>query len=538
MVDFGTATTFDAITAKGEYLGGAIAPGIGIAAEALLTRTAKLPPVDLRLPPSVIGRNTVHAIQSGLVYGYIAMMEGMVARYRAELGEGMKVIATGGLAEIDRQRDESDPDHRSLAHPGRPAHPLGAQQVNMPNPLKDKTILLGVSGSIAAYKAAELASRLTQAGARVDVILTQAATQFITPLTFQSVTGRKAFTDTDLWGGEGHVTHIALGRAADLLLIAPATANTLARLAHGLADNLLSVSALAAHCPLLLAPAMDAGMYSHPATQANVEILRSRGATLIGPAAGHLASGLVGVGRMVEPAEIVDQARLVLARSGPLAGRKVVVTAGGTREAIDPVREIANRSSGKQGFALAQAALDAGAQVTLVSAPAPLPTPSGARRRDVRTAAEMLSAVLDEVQDADALLMAAAVADFRPSRAADHKLKKAGGVPQIHLEETEDILAAVSRQRQEKGSPRVTVGFAAESQDLLENARAKLRNKGLELIVANDISATDAGFEADTNRVTLLFADGSQKDLPLLSKAEVAEAVIEQVVRLLKQLSA
>ena len=264
----------------------------------------------------------------------------------------------------------------------------------MKTPLSEKRILLGVTGSIAAYKAAELASKLAQAGAQVDVLLTQAALQFITPLTFQSVTGRRAFCDADLWGSEGHVQHIGLGKAADLLVIAPASANTLAKLAHGLADNLLSVTALAAACPLLVAPAMDGGMFTHPATQANLEILRQRGAIVVGPAQGHLASGLTGVGRMVEPFELLGHIRLALGRSGALAGRKVVVTAGGTHEPIDPVRAITNRSSGKQGFALAQAALDLGAQVTLIAGPVSLSTPQGAERVDVQTAEEMLQAVL------------------------------------------------------------------------------------------------------------------------------------------------
>ena len=239
----------------------------------------------------------------------------------------------------------------------------------MPNPIAGKNILLGITGSIAAYKAADLASKLTQAGAAVDVILTPAALKFITPLTFQSVTMRKAYTDDDLWGGEGHVRHIGLGMAGDLLVIAPASANTMAKLAHGIADNLLTVTALAARCPLMLAPAMDGGMFSNPATQANLEILRQRGCIIAGPAEGRMASGLVGLGRMVEPAELLGHIRLALGRGGPLSQQRVLVTAGGTQEPIDPVRSITNRSSGKQGYALAQAALDAGAEVTLVHAP-------------------------------------------------------------------------------------------------------------------------------------------------------------------------
>jgi len=397
------------------------------------------------------------------------------------------------------------------------------------NPIKDKRILLGVTGSIAAYKGVDLASKLHQAGAIVDVVLTDGAQHFVTPLTFQSVTGRKAYVDADLWGGEGHVTHIGLGHAANLVLIAPASANTMAKLAHGIGDNLLSVATLAATCPLVLAPAMDAGMYSHPATQHNVEILRQRGAIFIGPAAGHLASGLVGLGRFVEPTEIVSQLRWILGRAGPLAGRKVVVTAGGTQEPIDPVRVITNRSSGRQGYAIAQAALDAGANVVLISTPTYLDVPAGVRLVSATTAAEMMEAVLIEARDADALIMAAAVADFRPERLSPQKIKKDTGVSEIRLEPTPDILARVAQFRASSGMPKRVIGFAAESQDLLENAQAKLTNKRLDLIVANNIAASDAGFEVDTNRVTLLYADGQQRELPLQKKSEVAETLIEQL---------
>jgi len=400
----------------------------------------------------------------------------------------------------------------------------------MPNPIANKNILLGVTGSIAAYKAADLASKLTQAGARVDVILTQSALEFVTPLTFQSVTGRKAYADADLWGGEGHVTHIGLGHAGDLLLIAPASANTLAKLAHGIGDNLLSVTALAATCPLVIAPAMDGGMYAHAATQANVETLRRRGATFIGPAAGHLASGLVGVGRMSEPLEIVAQVRWLLAQGGPLAGKKVVVTAGGTQEPIDPVRLITNRSSGKQGFALAQAALDAGADVVLISAPTGLTAPAGARVVTVQTAAQMQQAVLEETARADLLCMAAAVADFRPAQAAGQKIKKEAGVPLIQLEPTDDILAAVAVRKAQTGYPCRVIGFAAESQQVLENARHKLEKKRLDMIAANDITAADAGFDVDTNRVMLITASGEPERLELMSKAEVAEAIIQRAM--------
>jgi phosphopantothenoylcysteine decarboxylase / phosphopantothenate---cysteine ligase len=403
----------------------------------------------------------------------------------------------------------------------------------MPTILKDKNLLLGVTGSIAAYKAADLASKLAQEGSHVDVILTQSALQFITPLTFQSVTGRRAFTDEDLWGREGHVRHIGLGKAADLLVIAPLSANTMAKLAHGIADNLLTVTALAARCPLLLAPAMDGGMFAHPATQANLETLQQRGAIVVGPAEGHLASGLSGVGRMVEPQELLGQIRLALSKGGPLQDRNVVVTAGGTEEPIDPVRAITNRSSGKQGFAVAQAALDRGAQVTLIAANTQLPTPAGARRVDVRTSEEMLAAVLEAVSQADILIMAAAVSDFRAANPSGEKIKREKGIPQVELERTLDILAAVAAQRSSSSTPRIVVGFAAESQDLRQNALAKLHAKKLDLIVANDITASDAGFAVDTNRVTLLDAGGGEEDLPLMSKADIAENLLERIVAML-----
>lgn len=392
-------------------------------------------------------------------------------------------------------------------------------------------ILLGVSGSIAAYKAAELASRLTQAGAHVDVILTPAAERFIAPLTFASLTGRKAFTDADLWGGEAHVLHVGLAHTADLLVIAPCTANTMARIAHGIADDLLTVTALAAPCPLLLAPAMDGDMYAHPATQENVRVLRERGVTFAGPAEGRLASGLIGAGRMLEPVELMGHIRLLLGRDGPLAGRRVVVTAGGTREPLDPVRVLTNRSSGKQGYALAQAAIDAGAEVTLISAATGLIPPVGARLLEATTVQAMLEAVLRESAGADALLMAAAAADFRPREVAASKLKKSDGVPRVELEAAPDILAAVAELGEKR--PRCVVGFAAESQDVLENAEAKLNTKRLDIIAANDVSQPDSGFEVDTNRVTLLFADGRKIALPLMSKAEVAETIVRHVATFL-----
>ncbi|MFN8402791.1 MAG: bifunctional phosphopantothenoylcysteine decarboxylase/phosphopantothenate--cysteine ligase CoaBC [Anaerolineales bacterium] len=400
--------------------------------------------------------------------------------------------------------------------------------------LSNKRILLGVTGSIAAYKAADLASKLTQAGAQVDVLLTDSAQKFVTPLTFQSVTGRRAYTDADLWGDEAHVLHVGLGHTADLLVIAPCTANTLAKLAHGEANTLLTVTALAATCPLVIAPAMDGGMYDHAATQENLDTLRKRGAAIIEPAEGHLASGLTGKGRLPETNELIGHIRLTLGREGCLAHRKVIVTAGGTQEPLDPVRVLTNKSSGKQGYALAQAALDAGAEVTLITTPVSLTPPVGANVVHVQTAKQMLDAVLNESTNADVLIMAAAVADFRPKHAASDKIKKEGGVPQIELEGTEDILKAVANRRSEVKRLKMVAGFAAESQNLIENASNKLKSKGLDMIAANDISATDAGFSVETNRVTLLFADGRRESLSLMSKMEVAEIMIERIGKLLE----
>jgi len=394
--------------------------------------------------------------------------------------------------------------------------------------LKGRRILLGVCGSIAAYKAAELASRLTQAGVEVDTVLTESAQKFVSGLTFQSLTGRRAYTDSDLWSQEGHVLHIGLGQRAQLLVVAPATADTIARLAHGRADNLLSITALAAGCPIVVAPAMDAGMFEHPATQANLAILRERGVILLGPVEGRMASGLVGPGRMLEPKLLLGHVRRILGRTGPLAGRKVVVTAGGTQEPLDPVRVLANRSSGKQGFALAQAAIDRGAEVVLIAGPTSLGAPVGAARVDVQTAAQLAEAVAAALPQAAVLLMAAAVADFRPTRAERDKIKRQAGVPKVTLEPTEDILTSLGDRR-----PKLVVGFAAESDDLLANARSKLEEKDLDLIVANDITASDAGFGADTNRVTLIGRNGEAQSLPLLTKVEVAERVLDRVVELL-----
>jgi phosphopantothenoylcysteine decarboxylase/phosphopantothenate--cysteine ligase len=401
--------------------------------------------------------------------------------------------------------------------------------------LEDKRIVLGVTGSIAAYKAVQLASQLTKAGALVDAILTEAAARLVAPITFSSVTGRRAYLEDDLWKVDDHVLHIDLGENNQAFLIAPATANTIAKLAHGLADNLLTLSALASRTGIILAPAMDGGMYSHPATQDNLRILKNRGVEIWGPAEGHLASGLAGKGRMLEPDQLLGHLRLRLGRQGVLSGKKVVVTAGGTREAIDPVRVLSNKSSGKQGYALVQAALDQGAEVVLISGPTCLVPPLGAELIQIQTADEMAQATLRKTEKADLLIMAAAVADYRPVRVSRKKIKKdQGGLSVIELENTPDILQLLRARKIKEGiGPKLTVGFAAETENLLENARAKMESKDLDLIIANDISSQDSGIGADRNQVTLIWKDGSTRDYPLMDKSHLSEILIDHCADLM-----
>jgi len=399
----------------------------------------------------------------------------------------------------------------------------------MGNPINGKRIVIGITGSIAAYKSAELASSLTKLGADVKAILTEAGEKFISPLSIQSVSGKKAFTEQDLWGGEGHVVHINLAHTADFLVIAPATANTIAKLANGIADNLLTVTVLAAVCPVIIAPAMDAGMYKNEITQKNIGLLKKRGYKFIGPAEGHLASGLKGPGRMVEPVEIVSTIRYHLSRANPLKGKKIIVTAGGTQEAVDPVRILTNYSSGKQGYAIAQAALDTGSDVTLISAPTSLAPPTGCALIPVKSAEEMHAAVLEEIMDAQALIMAAAVADFRPKVIKKEKIKKDMDLDVIKLKPTRDILKDVAEVKKTKKLDLKVIGFAAESKDLEINAREKLNEKNMDMIVANDISDPQAGFIVDTNKVLLMYSDGSTEQLPMMSKSDVAEKVIQHL---------
>jgi phosphopantothenoylcysteine decarboxylase/phosphopantothenate--cysteine ligase len=399
----------------------------------------------------------------------------------------------------------------------------------MSNPINGKKIVIGITGSIAAYKSTDLASRLTKLGADVNAIFTEAGEKLISPLSIQSVSGNKAFTEQNLWGGEGHIVHINLAHTADLLVIAPATANTIAKIANGIADNLLTVTVLAAVCPVIIAPAMDAGMYENTITQKNIGLLKERGYIFIGPAKGHLASGLKGLGRMVEPVEIVNTIRYHLSRTNPLKYKKIVVTAGGTQEAIDPVRILTNYSSGKQGYAIAQAALDAGSDVTLISAPTTLSPPTGCTLISVKSAKDMHAAVLKEIMDAQALIMAAAVADFRPKVIKTEKIKKDSGMNTIELKPTRDILKDVAEVKKKEELDLKVIGFAAESKDLKVNAKEKLNDKRMDMIVANDISDPQAGFRVDTNKVLLIYSDGSTEQLPVMSKSDVAEKVIQHL---------
>ena len=395
--------------------------------------------------------------------------------------------------------------------------------------LKDRTVVLGVSGSIAAYKAVDLASQLTQAGARVEVIMTQAATEFVTPLTFRNITGRPVVTSMFELTSEFSVEHVALAEAADVVVIAPATANVIAKIAAGIADDMLCCTVLATKAPIIVAPAMHTAMYDNPVTQDNLDKLRARGFTIVGPAYGRLASGGMGKGRLAEVNEILGVICQVLGRSGDLAGRKVLVTAGGTQEPLDPVRCLTNRSSGKMGYALAEAARDRGAQVVLVSAPSALPKPTGVEVVNVATAEEMYQAVKEVVDKADALIMAAAVADYRPKKMSSSKIKRQQASSlTLELERTRDILAEV------KGKC-LRVGFAAETENLLANAREKLEGKKLDLIVANDVTAPDSGMGADTNQVVIIDREGKVEELPLLPKREVADRILDKVVELLSK---
>ena len=393
--------------------------------------------------------------------------------------------------------------------------------------LANKIVALGITGSIAAYKAADIASKLTRSGARVEVVMTESATRFIAPLTLRSITGRPVVTDMFELTSEFSIEHITLAEAADVVAIAPATANIIAKLAAGIADDMLTCTVLATEAPVIVAPAMNVNMFQNSVTQDNLAKLKARDFTIVGPTYGRLASGKMGLGRLAEVEQIIGTIRQVLGKSGDLAGRRIVVTAGGTREPIDPVRHIGNRSSGKMGYAIAEAARDRGAKVSLITASTSLPEPAGIEVIPAETAVQMKAAVTKAIAKTDALVMATAVADYQMKNIAKEKIKKeADAVLSLKLVRTPDILTDV------KGNL-LKVGFAAESQDIITNARKKLKKKSLDLIIANDITDKKSGFGTDTNKVTLIGRDGKAESLPLLSKREVAERILDRVAGLL-----
>jgi len=394
--------------------------------------------------------------------------------------------------------------------------------------LTDKTIILGITGSIAAYKAADIASKLTQAGAKVEVVMTEPATKFIAPLTLHSITGRAVVTDMFDLASQHTIEHVAIGEAADVMVIAPATASLIAKAAVGIADDMVTLTVLATKAPVIVAPAMDANMFANPVTQENLAKLKARGFIIVDPERGRLASGKVGWGRLADVEKIIGTIKQVLGRSGDLADKRLVVTAGGTQEPIDPARHISNPSSGKMGYAIAEAARDRGAQVKLIAAPTSLPQPAGVEVIPVRTTAEMKQAVAKAAAKADALIMAAAVTDYQPKTTARAKIKKETPSLTLELVRTPDILAEV------KGTF-IRVGFAAESEDLVANAKKKLQNKQLDLIVANDITDKKSGFGVDTNKVTLIDKKGKAEKLPLMSKREVADKILDRVVGMLAE---
>lgn len=394
--------------------------------------------------------------------------------------------------------------------------------------LKGKCVVLGVTGGIAAYKAAMIASGLKKLHADVRVIMTENATRFIAPLTFETLSGNQTYVSSfeKTW----EIEHISLAKAADLLLIAPCTANMIGKIACGIADDLLSTTAMATRAPILLAPAMNCNMYRSPANQQNLQTLKNRGVRFVGPESGHLACGDDDVGRMSEPERVIEAACEALLPKRDLEGKAVLVTAGPTREAIDPVRFLSNRSSGKMGFALAEAAAARGARVTLVAGPVGLKTPLGVRRVDVTTTLEMYEQVTTLAREADVVIQAAAPADFRPAQIADKKIKKTGEGMRIDLLPNPDIALQLGRDKREG---QVLVAFAAETNDLLENAKGKLLKKNADLIVANDVTQPGAGFQVDTNCVTLI-TRGDQRALPQMSKRAAADGILDRVAELMQ----
>jgi len=392
--------------------------------------------------------------------------------------------------------------------------------------VRDKTIVLGVTGSIAVYKAVDLASKLTQDGARVIVVMTESAQEFVRPLSFQRVTDQPVVTGMFGPHSGQRDWHISLAEQADLVVIAPSTANIIAKLAMGIADDVLTCTVLASRAPVLIAPAMHTNMYENRITQENIARLEARDIDFVGPSVGRLASGGWGAGRFSDVDEIRGMVHQILGRGGDLAGRKVVVSAGGTQEPLDPVRHITNRSSGRMGYAIAEAARDRGAEVVLVSAPTALIPPVGVKLFNVQTAIQMRDAFVEAAAGADAIIMAAAPADYRPKEAALAKIKKGAEAFSLELAENPDILSEVQGKC-------IRVGFAAESESLVKNAKSKLHSKNLDLIVANDITVAGSGFDAETNKVVLIDRDDKVKKLPLLPKSEVADRILDRVVALL-----
>jgi phosphopantothenoylcysteine decarboxylase/phosphopantothenate--cysteine ligase len=393
--------------------------------------------------------------------------------------------------------------------------------------LTDKSIILGVTGGIAAYKAADLASKLTQEDAQVRVVMTDAATKLVAPLTFHALTHTRVIIDMFTAPLEYDETHISLSEKADAVVIAPATANTIAKIDAGMADNMLTGIVLATKAPVIIAPAMNVNMWENEVTQENIKKLKARGFIIVEPGYGRLASGRIGYGRLADIDVILGTIKQVLGRKGDLAKRRIIITAGGTREPLDPVRHIGNRSSGKMGYAVAEAARDRGAKVTLISASTSLPDPAGIEVIHVQTAGQMKDAVSKAVSKADALIMAAAVADYQPKSTSNSKIKKEAETLTLELVRTPDIITEVQGDL-------IRVGFAAESEDVVANARQKLEKKNLDLIVANDITSTDSGFGTDTNKVTIIDKKGNAEELPLLTKREVGERILDKVAKLFR----
>ncbi len=392
--------------------------------------------------------------------------------------------------------------------------------------LKGKTIVLGVTGGIACYKAAALASALVKQHAQVQVIMTENATKFITPITFEQLTGRKALTDTFDRNFQHSVEHIAVADRADLVLIAPATANVIAKLANGLADDMLTTTVLACDCPKAIAPAMNTKMYENPVTQDNLAKLRHYGWEVVEPASGRLACGAVGKGKLPEPEELLEVCLHAIAHEKDLLGKRLLVTAGPTREALDPVRYLTNRSSGRMGYAIAKAAARRGAEVTLVSGPVTLPKPPYVETVEVESAREMYEAVTERAPEMDIVIKAAAVADYRPATVADNKIKKQDGDLSIPLERTQDILGTLGKRKREG---QFLCGFSMETENLIENSRKKLSKKNLDMVAANNVKVAGAGFGVDTNVLTLITADG-ERELPLMSKDAAADALLDAIL--------